>query len=84
VDLKQPAGVGVCQRVGEQDQRRLRGQNIRLLSCQTGCPTGTFAQELADRMGVRVMAPTTDIGASGRGKTLTVFDGGQWRWFDPN
>jgi hypothetical protein len=60
------------------------GQNIRLLWCQTGCPTGTFAQELADRMGVRVMAPTTDIGASGRGKTLTVFDGGPWRWFDPN
>lgn len=60
------------------------GQNIRLLSCQTGCPSGTFAQDLANRLGVRVMAPTTDIGASGSGKTLTVFDGGQWRWFDPN
>lgn len=60
------------------------GQNIRLLSCQAGCPTGNFAQELADNLGVRVMAPTTDIGASNTGKTLTIFDGGEWRWFDPN
>ncbi len=60
------------------------GQNIRLLSCQTGCPTGTFAQDLADNLGVRVMAPTTDIGASNTGKTLTIFDGGEWRWFDPS
>lgn len=60
------------------------GQNIRLLSCQTACPSGSFAQDLANKMGVRVMAPTTDIGASGSGKTLTFFDGGEWRWFDPN
>lgn len=60
------------------------GQNIRLLACQTGCPTGSFAQDLSNRLGVRVMAPTTDIGASDSGKTLTVFDGGGWRWFDPN
>lgn len=59
------------------------GQDIRLLSCQTGCPRGSFAQDLANEMGVRVMAPTTDIGASGSGKALTVFDGGKWRWFDP-
>lgn len=60
------------------------GHNVRLLSCQTGCPTGTFAQDLANRLGVRVMGPTTDIGASGTGKTLTIFDEGAWRWFNPN
>jgi hypothetical protein len=59
------------------------GQNVRLLSCQTGCPSGTFAQDLANEMGVRVMAPTTDIGASGSGKTLTIFDGGEFRCFIP-
>jgi hypothetical protein len=52
------------------------GQNIRLLSCRTACPTGSFAQDIANQLGVRVMAPTTDIGASGTGKTLTIFDGG--------
>ncbi len=52
------------------------GQNIRLLSCQTGRPAGDFAQSLADDLGVRVTAPTTDIGASGSGKTLTIFDEG--------
>jgi hypothetical protein len=62
----------------------LNGQNIRLLPCQTGCPSRSFAQDLANRLRVRVMAPTTDIGASGKGKTLTIFDGGEWRWFDPN
>jgi hypothetical protein len=59
------------------------GQDIRLLSCQTGCPTGTFAQDLANALGARVKAPTTDIGASSRGNTLTIFDGGEWRWFSP-
>jgi hypothetical protein len=59
------------------------GQDIRLLSCQTGCPTGSFAQDLANTLGVRVKAPTTDIGASSRGNTLTIFNGGEWRWFSP-
>lgn len=59
------------------------GQDIRLLSCRTGCPTGSFAQDLANNLGVRVKAPTTDIGASSRGNTLTIFDGGEWRWFSP-
>jgi hypothetical protein len=47
-----------------------------------GCPTGRFAQDLADEMGVRVMAPTSDIGASGSGKTVDMF-GGEFRCFDP-
>jgi len=58
------------------------GQDIRLLSCQTGCSAGTFAQDLADELGVRVKAPTSDIASSGRGNTLNMF-GGDWRWFDP-
>ena len=33
------------------------GQNIRLLSCWTACPSGSFAQDLANNLGVRVMAP---------------------------
>jgi hypothetical protein len=70
-------------RLADQIRTSSGGQNVRLLSCQTGCPSGTFAQDLADDLGVRVMAPTTDIGASNTGKTLTIFDGGEWRWFDP-
>jgi hypothetical protein len=60
------------------------GWDIRLLACQTACPSGSFAQDLSNRLGVRVTAPTTDIEASGRGKTLVIFDGGEWRWFEPS
>jgi hypothetical protein len=59
------------------------GQDVRLLSCSTGCPSGTFAQDLANQLGVRVVAPTTDVGASGSGKTLTIFDDGFWQTFSP-
>lgn len=69
--------------VGSRIQQTSGGQSIRLLSCQTGCPTGSFAQDLANVLGVRVKAPTTDIGASSRGNTLEIFDGGEWRWFLP-
>ncbi|WP_246127864.1 RHS repeat-associated core domain-containing protein [Amycolatopsis rhizosphaerae] len=62
----------------------LAGRNVRLLSCWTACPSGSFAQDLANILRVRVLAPTTEIGASGTGKTLTFFDGGEWRSFDPN
>ena len=34
------------------------GGNIRLLSCKTGSQTGTFAQNLANKMGVTVRAPS--------------------------
>ena len=47
------------------------GQDVRLLSCWTGSPAGHFAQELSNRLGVRVMAPATEIAASGSGQTLT-------------
>ncbi|MEV6283403.1 DUF6531 domain-containing protein [Kribbella sp. NPDC051770] len=59
------------------------GQDIRLLSCWTACPSGSFAQDLADELGVRVLAPTTEIGASNSGKTLDIYDGGTWLWFEP-
>jgi hypothetical protein len=59
------------------------GQNIRLLSCWAGCPSGTFAQDLANELDVTVLAPTTEIGATGKGKNLTIYDGGSWLWFQP-
>ena len=61
----------------------LDGQNVRLLSCWTACPSGSFAQDLANELGVTVLVPTTEIGASSSGKTLEIYDGGVWRWFTP-
>lgn len=52
-------------------------------SCWICCPSGAFAQDLANELGVTVLAPTTEIGASGSGKTLEFYDGGVWRWFEP-
>lgn len=78
-DIAGRSASEVAQRIGTSSG----SQDIRLPACRTGCPTGTFAQDLANTMGVRVMAPTTDIGASTRGNTLTIFDGGEWRWFTP-
>lgn len=60
------------------DQRRLAnflkqdkgysGGNIRLLSCKTGSETGSFAQNLANKLGVVVRAPSD---------TLHIYPGGQ-------
>jgi hypothetical protein len=58
------------------------GQPVRLVACSTGCPTGTFAQALADELGVAVKAPTTDFLVNSRG--TVVFDpGGGWRTVQP-
>jgi hypothetical protein len=58
------------------------GQDVRLLSCSTGCPTGSFAQSLANELGVGVKAPTTDFFVNSRGGV--VFDrGGSWSLFSP-
>lgn len=43
-------------------------ESIRLVSCQTG--GGPFAQELANELGVSVLAPLSDVWSSGSGKTL--------------
>jgi len=46
-----------------QNSPQFTGQNIRLLSCNTGaCPTG-FAQNLSNKLGVNVMAPDNYIWA---------------------
>ena len=37
------------------------GGKIRLLSCQTGKETGSFAQDLANKMGVAVKAPSDTL-----------------------
>ncbi|WP_445571470.1 VENN motif pre-toxin domain-containing protein [Pseudomonas sp. E102] len=48
------------------------GQPIRLLSCDTGaCDTG-FAQNLANKMGVPVKAPTSLVWAYGNGKVVVA------------
>jgi hypothetical protein len=74
----------VCQRTRWRDSgaARLGGQDIWLLSCSTGCPTGTFAQGLANELGVVVRAPTTDIFVSSRGR-ISFESGGGWRIFSP-
>lgn len=53
------------------------GQNVRLLSCSSGCPTGSFAQGLADELGVTVRAPTVDFYVNSRG-VPKLDPGGQW------
>jgi hypothetical protein len=58
------------------------GQDIRLLSCSTGCPSGNFAQGLADELGVAVKAPTVDFYVNSRG--VPVLDpGGTWITYTP-
>ena len=57
-------------------------QSVRLLACSTGCPTGSFAQSLANELGVVVKAPTTDFLVNSRGG-IVVDPGGAWRMFSP-
>jgi RHS repeat-associated protein len=57
-------------------------QNVRLLSCSTGCPSGTYAQDLANELGVTVQAPTSDFLVSSRGG-ISFLDGGGWAYFSP-
>lgn len=63
------------------------GGSIRLLSCATGSTTNGFAQNLANKMGVQVMAPSDTIWAFPNGK-LTIgpksfSNTGQWNIFNP-
>ena len=46
------------------------GGNIRLLSCSTGKETGTFAQNLANKMGVAVKAPSDTLHIWPNGKMV--------------
>ncbi|WP_205511077.1 RHS repeat domain-containing protein [Longitalea arenae] len=69
-----------------------QGQSIRLLSCSTGALPNGFAQRLANKLGVKVLAPTDLVWAHPNG-TLTIgptalsntgtwesfFVGGRWK-----
>ena len=48
------------------------GQPIRLLSCDTGACDAGFAQNLANKMGVSVEAPTNLVWAYGNGKLVVA------------
>jgi len=61
------------------------GGPVRLISCHSGRAVsgGTpAAQEVADRLGVNVLAPTTRVGRSAAGEP-TLFGNGKWRTFSP-
>ncbi len=57
------------------------GQAIRLLSCNTGAIDNGFAQSLANRMNVKVYAPTKYLWSTSRGK---YFVAGMNRFAMPN
>lgn len=63
------------------------GGSIRLLSCGTGSTLNGFAQNLSNKMGVNVMAPSDTIWAFPNGR-LTIgpnaySNTGQWNIFKP-
>ncbi|MEU8887834.1 DNRLRE domain-containing protein [Streptomyces sp. NPDC048442] len=68
------------------------GGPIRLCSCQTGSSAGTFAQDLSNRLGTEVLAPTgylyvrpngrLSIGREGAAVNMSQF-GGAWKSFQP-
>jgi hypothetical protein len=59
------------------------GQDVRLLSCETGSPEESFAQDLADNLGVNVQAPTSNIYVSGRGG-ISFDPNGSFQVFGPS
>jgi hypothetical protein len=54
---------------------------VRLMSCSTG--QETYAQDLANRLGVPVYAPSGDLLVFPDGSTA-IDNGGQWRRFEPD
>jgi hypothetical protein len=58
------------------------GQNVRLIACEAGCPTGGYAQALANDLGVSVQSPSTIVEFSSRGN-IAFRDGGQWMTYQP-
>lgn len=76
------------------DQRRLasflkkdkgyNGSKIRLLSCKTGSETGKFAQNLANKLGVVVRAPSDTLYIYPNGKMVIGPDAftNSGRWID--
>jgi hypothetical protein len=73
------------------------GEAIRLLACESGRGADSFAQRLADRLGVRVQAPTAYYGVDDNGTEFVsdievdangiarpkVPPTGEMRWFEP-
>jgi hypothetical protein len=70
------------------------GQPVRLLSCQTGKISDGFAQDLSNRLGVHVTAPSDYLWVYPNGKTVIApfADGGKvmhptirgdWKVFEP-
>jgi hypothetical protein len=63
------------------------GGAIRLASCQTGACDAGFAQNLANKMGVPVMAPTDKLFVFSSGKIVIgpnqFTNSGQWKTFYP-
>lgn len=57
-----------------------RERPIRLIACEVG--RGDYAQQLADRLGSVVYAPTDAIGPTAEGR-FQIADGGRWRRFEP-
>ena len=71
-----------------QHSKGYKGQKIRLLSCSTGRITGDeycFAEELANALGVEVIAPNDILYISANGE-LQVGDAGDGKFviFKPN
>jgi hypothetical protein len=58
------------------------GQAIRLVSCWTGAVDDGFAQQLANKMNVKVLGATNEVSPSPDG-TLEVLGNGLWRLFSP-
>ncbi|MFR9756986.1 RHS repeat-associated core domain-containing protein, partial [Streptomyces sp. TR06-5] len=63
-----------------------RGGCLRLLVCYSGRDTSGIAQQVANEMGVTVLAPTDMVGtapALGAGQEPRIANGGYWRKFLP-
>ena len=64
-----------------------QGGKIRLLSCNTGKDTGTFAQDLANKMGVVVKAPSDTLHIWPNGRMVVgpnaYSNTGQWITYKP-
>lgn len=67
------------------------GGNIRLIACRTGADPAIVPQYLADKLGVTVMAPTTNVDVdfdgnltvANRDEDGTIIEEGEWRFFYP-
>jgi hypothetical protein len=70
-----------------QKQADYGGSAVRLASCQTGACEAGFAQNLANKLGVSVMAPSDNLYVFPNGKTVIgpnqFTNTGEWKIFIP-